>query len=256
MWRCYTDGEYYLEWLGGLIGWFSFHHESIPNRFINIELIDYIEAAFLQLTSGKLLLGNVGKLLVDLLVNSYHLLMKSSSPNHSICASIVAWSERFPGELSEQIVESSRKRIRSKAVASLKNDFNELKDRILQWADEKQFSIDMLINWWIQYFNDEANVHLLIAGTFSNGKTSFIHTLLGEEILLATDLPTTSTLVHLHSGKGQEFARVTEQGIHPFSSLKELHSLTTIDHQVEKTIKGEFVDVAWPTTFFKITLLP
>jgi tetratricopeptide (TPR) repeat protein/GTPase SAR1 family protein len=248
LWNRYEQTTLYMDWLEGLNSWFDLNHETITENFIHEELLDYLESAFLHLTTGRYLLEDISDLVPDILVNSYYLLEKSNSYRHTICAAIVAWSEWVPGTLPKEIVEKSRKQVLGNKLSDLKN---ELKNNMYHWATEKNFSIDPLIDWWIQYFHDDQNVHLLIAGTFSNGKSSFINSILGEEILLTKDLPTTSTLIHLHFGKDTQFHRISEKEIEPFSKLEQLQAFTTIDHDhEEKQIEG-IVDVALPSKFLE-----
>jgi hypothetical protein len=259
LWDRYEQTSFYLDWLDAFHTWLFYQHETIPTNFIYEKLLDYMELAFLHLTNGSYLLSkDKEKLISQLLINSYRLLEKSNSYRHSICAAVVAWGEEIPGSIPKEMVESSRKQVLGKALSALKKDLLHLKSQMYQWADEKQFSVDSLIDWWVKYFEDKKNIHLLIAGTFSNGKTSFIHSLIGENILLASDLPTTSTLVHLHYGPDKEFHRLTEKDIQQFTKLEQLHSFTTIEHEQERNQDQGIIDIAWPTEFFtgkNITLI-
>jgi tetratricopeptide (TPR) repeat protein len=258
IWDCYQDTDFYNEWLAVVNFWFYQNHRVIPVGFIHNELLDYQEAAFLELTSGKYLLKEIVDLASSILTNSYELLAKSHEERHRICAAIVAWGEMFPNKISSSVVIKSYDRILLLPVSGLRDHLYRLRNRIYQWAREKEFAIDALIDWWLQYFHEDGKARLLIAGTFSNGKTSFIHSLLGETILLASDLPTTSTMVHLHFGEEKQFHQLTGEKIKPIAQLEQLHDFTTINHQQGRSAQQGIVDVSWPSPFLheqKITFI-
>ncbi len=200
LWHSYKNGDAYFTWLG-----------EINHLLLNLdlqredkwtELSGLHKEVYFSLINGRYFIKKLQNLVPDLLTNWLRLADRSNVV--PAAASVLSWNELFPASISVSIVKEAEN-----LISITESDMDEreecltLFDYILKWAEAHDLGGNNRVKWLVQQLTDFDTQHFLLAGLGGSGKSSFINTILGEDL---QDGPTSSAVLF----KNAEELMITE----------------------------------------------
>ncbi|KIY23535.1 dynamin family protein [Mesobacillus subterraneus] len=238
LWQSYRNESTYMAWIREFNQLFSGMDGNRRDGWIQLSAI-YQESYF-ELINGDRLIKEISPLIPELLTNW----LKITSPVNSLVAasSIIAWNEVFPGTITDSAIHDAETLVlHSNEYHDGYQDSLMLFDSIMKWAEEHDIEVGNKIKWMVQELH-ETNVHnMLVAGLSGNGKSSFIHTILGEDLLTA---PTAAVIRFMDQGNPVAY-EITDTEIRQITDVedfKEAAGVSRKNHQNETIIdfKADF----------------
>lgn len=204
LWKSYKDEESYFTWLREV------NHLLLNldiSRNLNFEHLSELHyQTYFSLINGDYSIKTLEDLVPDLLTNWLRL----SAPKHSVLvsAAVLSWNELFPTSISMSIVSDAEN-----LISETESNIDELEEclslfeGIINWAKVNDMGENNHLKWMVQQLNDFDTHHLFITGLSGSGKSTFVNSILGEEI---QDSPT-STLVMFKDFEDLNIYEITDQ---------------------------------------------
>jgi tetratricopeptide (TPR) repeat protein len=238
LWNSYKNERSYFSWLR------EFNHIFLNmdvNRQRHWEYLPKLyQETYFELIDGKYLLKELAEIIPNILTNW----IKIIDHSHALFASaaVLAWSEKFPSSISPEVVNDAENLIF--------NSLNEtdglecsltLFDSIVKWAEAQHVDPGYRFRWIIRELVDFQAHHLLVAGTSGNGKSTFINSVLGENILTA---PTSSVIVFKGDDE-TDIRKISDEEISTFSSFHEFQE--AVDRRLNKAFVNTIIEFSFPS---------
>lgn len=217
LWRSY-------EYEGAFFAWLKEINYILLNLEMNRdehwqELSRLHKDTYDQFIDGRYLIKQVEEFIPDLLTNWLRL----SDSKHAVVAgaAVLSWNELFPASISVSIVEEAEN-----LIAHIEHSFDELEEcltlfeAIMKRARVHDMGEHHRLKWIVEQLIDFDSHHLFVTGYSGSGKSSFINTILGEEL---QDSPTTSMLMFRDSEELQ-ISEISDQGIMELSGFAEFQA--------------------------------
>lgn len=158
--------------------------------------------------NGGYLIKQLQDFIPDLLTNW----QRMADPANVVLASaaVLSWNELFPASLSVTIVKEAEQLISVTAA-----DIDELEeclalfDSIIEWAADHDMAENNRMKWVVDQLVDFDTQHVMVTGLAGSGKSSFINTVLGEDL---QDSPTSSVVLFKHEDE-VEINEITDEAI-------------------------------------------
>ncbi|CAM3694191.1 dynamin family protein [Aeromicrobium ponti] len=214
MWNSYKQNDLYFSWLK------EFNHLLLniePGRSHTWQqLSELYKDTYFELINGKHLIRDLSHLIPNHLSNW----IKIAAPSHTLvsAAAVLAWSEIFPSNIDASAVSEAESLV-SQSVRyqdGMEEGFK-LFETVMKWAKEKGVLMGERFEWMVRELLDLDSNHLLIAGSASNGKSSFVNTLLGEELMGDA----TSASVLFKDADEAEIHAITDEDVRSISDLED-----------------------------------
>ncbi|MGG3468286.1 dynamin family protein [Neobacillus pocheonensis] len=214
LWNSYRSEESYFSWL-----------REINHLLLNLELNrndDYDELskhhkeAYFSFIDGRYFIKTLQELIPDLLTNWLRLADKANTV--LAAASVLSWNELFPASISQSIVSEAEN-----LISITESDMDELEeclslfDSILKWAYTHEMGANNRVKWLAGQLVDFQTQHILVAGFKGSGKSSFINTILGDELQVGP----TSSVVMFKAAEELTISEITDREISNLSGLEE-----------------------------------
>lgn len=240
LWQSYKNQESYLAWM-----------QIINLVFVEVEVDPYdaweeiaslYEDAYHEFMAGQYFISELHDVLPSLVTNWLKLTphLRAVFPS----AAVLAWSEKFPNSIEANFVSTAKDLIRRSEYS---NDFLEhalqLFDSITQWAERNDLETGPRWDWLVHQLTDAKTRHLVVTGVKGNGTSSFINSLLGEDISGRA----ASAVVAISDGAETEITIMNETEVRAISSLAEFQEVT--EESTLSIHQGEFVHVKVPSKF-------
>ncbi|WP_209123743.1 50S ribosome-binding GTPase [Alkalihalobacillus sp. BA299] len=211
-WNSYEGTEFYFSWIS-----------EIDRLFLSLELdpsatwpnvsAKYQETYF-ELVSGKYYINEISDIIPNLLTNWLIL----SDPVHSLFAatSVLAWNDIFEESFNATITEKAEQVLydSKKDIANIERSLA-LFEEIVKWARDNEIEVDERLKWVVEKLSNPQKIRLLVAGMTGNGKSTFINSLLGGNIVAAPS----STVVLYSNGEEIQIDEITETTTREVPSL-------------------------------------
>lgn len=216
LWISYKNKESYLPWLRTVNDlFFSVDVESDDHWEQTVEIF---ERSFFELTNGSYYLNELHDVVPNLLANW----LKLSSLDDGLLpsATVLAWNEIFPGTVLPDAIYKAESIIfdAENGQGGLETAL-QLFNTISGWAGNHSIEVGYKVKWWLdELTNPQIQNHFLLAGKSGSGKTTFIHSLLGDQIFKGT----TSDFVILHDDDEIVMNQITNSGQQSIKSHREL----------------------------------
>lgn len=241
LWNSYKDEPAYMQWVRGFND--LLQDMNLESRPAWKDLSDLYQTAYFDLINGKNLLKPLLGVIPGLLRNWLHI----TDGKHALMASaaVLSWNDNFPSTFSQTDVEEAEN-----LLVHSQNNRNGLEDGVRlfeaidEWAEQNNLSVSHRYKWIIDEVLDLENHHVLIAGTSGSGKSSFIHSLLGEEII---DQPT-STVMMYKDAEEESISEISNSSIRPIE-MNQLEERVTSRALVDG--EPRLIDYRMPNTFLK-----
>jgi GTP-binding protein EngB required for normal cell division/tetratricopeptide (TPR) repeat protein len=238
LWNGYKNERSYFSWLR------EFNH-----LFLNLDanrgqswkaLSALYQETYFELIDGTYLMKELAEIVPNLLTNW----IKIADHSHALFASaaVLAWSEKFPSSISPEVVNDAEH-----LIFHSRNETDGLEysltlfDSIVKWAEAQGVEPGHRFRWIIRELVDFQTHHLLVAGTSGNGKSSFINSVLGENILTA---PTSSVIVFKGDDE-TEIRKISDEELTTFSSFHEFQE--AVDRRLNKAFDNVMIEFALPS---------
>lgn len=199
-WQSYQSGEFYFSWLKEIN--YILLNLDLSREDSWSELSRLHRETYFELIDGKLSIKKLEEFIPDLLTN--WLRLTDSTNVVFASAAVLSWSELFPASISIAIVHEAEM-----LIGQTEYNLNELEecltlfDRIIEWAKVNDMGENNRLRWIVEQLIDFDTQHLFVTGFSGSGKSSFINTILGEQL---QDGPTTSMVLF----KGSSELKITE----------------------------------------------
>lgn len=238
LWQSYRNESTYMAWIREFNQLFSGMDGNRRDGWIQLSAI-YQESYF-ELINGDRLIKEISPLIPELLTNW----LKITSPVNSLVAasSIIAWNEVFPGTITDSAIHDAETLVlNSNEYHDGYQDSLMLFESIMKWAEEHDIEVGNKIKWMVQELH-ETNVHnMLVAGLSGNGKSSFIHTILGEDLLTAP----TAAVIRFMDQRNPVAYEITDTDIRQITDVEDFKGAAGVsrkNHQNETIIdfKADF----------------
>ncbi|GMB08728.1 dynamin family protein [Thermolongibacillus altinsuensis] len=238
LWNSYRNERSYFSWLR------EFNH-----LFLNLdanrkqswkELSALYQETYFELIDGTYLMKELEEIIPNLLTNW----IKIADYSHALFASaaVLAWSEKFPSSISPEVVNDAEN-----LIFHSRNETDGLEysltlfDSIVKWAEEQHVDPGHRFRWIIRELVDFQTHHLLVAGTSGNGKSSFINSVLGENILT---VPTSSVIVFKGDDE-TEIRKISDEELTTFSGFHEFQE--AVDRRLNKAFNNAIIEFSLPS---------
>ncbi|QCJ41407.1 GTP-binding protein [Bacillus sp. S3] len=206
LWDSYKNEESYFTWLSEI-------NHLLLNLELNrdenwTELSNLHKEHYFSLIEGKYFIKVLQDFIPDLLTNWFRLADRANVVLSS--AAVLSWNELFPATISTSIVSEAEK-----LISLTETDMDELDecltlfDSIMSWAEAHDMGENNRIKWLVDQLVDFDTQHLFITGLSGTGKSTFVNTVLGEDL---QDSPTSSMVMFAHASES-EITEITDREI-------------------------------------------
>lgn len=213
LWNSYKQNDLYFSWLK------EFNHLLLniePGRSQTWQELSVLyKETYFELINGRHLIRDLSHLIPNHLTNW----VKIAAPSHVLVSSaaVLAWSEIFPSNIDASAVSEAESLVsRSVRYPNGMEEGFRLFEAVMKWAKDKGVLMGERFEWMVRELLDINNNHLLIVGSASNGKSSFVNTLLGEELLGDS----TSAAVLFKDADEAEIHAITDEEVRSVSDLE------------------------------------
>ena len=228
LWNSYKGQNCYMTWLREFNLLFSGMDGNRRDSWNQLSAV-YQESYF-ELINGERLIKEISQLIPDMLTNW----LKITTPANSLvsASSIIAWNEVFPSSISSAAIHDAETLIlNSREYHDGYEDSMTLFSSIIEWAEEHEIEVGNRIKWMVQELN-ESNVHnLLIAGVSGNGKSSFVNTVIGEDLITAP----TAAVIRFKDQENTDIHEITDTEYREITDVEDFQEVAGVRRQTHKT---------------------
>ncbi|PLS02176.1 dynamin family protein [Neobacillus cucumis] len=206
LWKSYEHKESYFTWIreiNHLLLQLELEREDNWHELSRLH-----KNAYFNLIEGRYFIKMLQEFIPDLLTNWLRLADERNVVLAS--AAVLSWNELFPTSMSQIIVSEAEK-----LISITETDIDELEeslslfDTIIDWAQAHDMGENNRFKWLVDQLVDFDRQHLLITGLTGSGKSTFVNTVLGEDL---QDSPT-SSMVMFSAGEEEEISEITDQEV-------------------------------------------
>jgi GTPase SAR1 family protein len=219
-WNSYRQSSYDLKWL-----------QAINNLFDGIgyaetaweEISDLYRSTYKRLISGSYFITEFEHLVPNLLAN--WLKIANQTDALFAAAAVLAWEGLFPSTIERNTLQHAEHVLYDykEQNPGLEEGLH-LLDTVLAWAEQNEFPLDVRVRWMMEKLLHADNSHVLVTGINGSGKSYFINSILGEQVLGANspgtiiieDAPQVSVQIVSQEGQSEmsveEFYEITAHG--------------------------------------------
>ena len=238
MWEAYGPTPLYKKWLE----MFNEFLQQVDSKQSDSwsKLSKLYEAAFFDAVSGgfklKELLGFMPKFLENW--------VSIARPGQAVsaCSAILAWNEYYPSSLSqERVAEAGTMLAECRSAGNVLKDSLALFDSIAEWAEGHNIEVDAKIQWFVGEILDMSKQNVLLTGVNGTGKTSFLNSVLGEDLLQEA----TGNVFRLKNGDEPRITVISEEGSYTETEMGDL--VQTVNHDIQLHSRA-IMDIEFPST--------
>ena len=239
IWKSFENQSSFLSWL-----------REINQLLLDLEFNDedswenlgtLYEKTYLKLLDGTYLIKQLSAVMPSFL--AVWLKITNTSKSAFVSSAVLAWEEAFPSKMDATIVSEAEYNIHhaENNLDGLQYSLH-LFQSIKEWARDQGLEVGYKYKWIIQKLMDLQAHHVLIAGTSGNGKSTFIHSILGERIV---DGPSTSTIMMLQDDDDISIKEITD------TEIRQITNLSDYLHTNGPNANSAYVDIKLPSKFLK-----
>ncbi|HDR8153420.1 TPA: GTP-binding protein [Bacillus cereus] len=243
LWNSYQHESLYLPWIQSINHLFL-HIETDNNDDWN-EICTRYQETYFALITGNHFMHELNGLVPNLLTNWFSLTKAKDSL--VVSAAVLAWNEVSPTTLESLLVKSAGSLLSNTSAEADVNmeTVSHLFETIAVWAEKNDVDLSHQFTLLVHELCDLNVTPLLIAGTSDHDKTSFVNSILGENILTET----LTTPILFKDASQTEITEFTELDIRNISNLDEFHQITSTSAQSE--LEKKCIEIKLPSRFLR-----
>ncbi|WP_433770127.1 dynamin family protein [Bacillus wiedmannii] len=224
LWNSYKNEQNYLLWLNTINEFFL--HIEIHSSDIWDKISSLYEETYFALIQGQYMLRQLHDIIPNLLTNW----LKVVNPSHAVfpSAAVLAWDEIFPSKIDAANIKHAEDLLLYSInhVNGLEYSLH-LFESITQWAQKHDIEMGHRFRWLVGDLADLRTNRILVTGTSGNGKTAFINSILGENILENS----ISNVVVLKNDAHTEINAISDSAITTTENFFDYHNIMSLHHQ-------------------------
>lgn len=235
--KYYIESQYFLDWFDCL-----FQVVGKINQPFEQFLLDEQALTFYHLID-LLFSGMYSTLEIKSIVENhlpiYYTVCPDSPLKSSLGSLLAAWEEANPNSIGHTYLKNIK--FTSQKIYTIENMHNYY-SYIKRWMKNLDIDYDPQSSWWLDYWIVNKSKKVMVAGSFSNGKSSFINSILKENILRADHLPTTSAVTIIQYGEARKLLELNNSSIINIE-LSKFQSTTSINHEQSGTLSNSLISL-------------
>ncbi|WP_406904082.1 tetratricopeptide repeat protein [Bacillus cereus] len=243
LWNSYQHESLYLPWIQSINHLFL-HIETDNNDDWN-EISTRYQETYFALITGNHFMHELNGLVPNLLTNWFSLTKAKDSL--VVSAAVLAWNEVSPTTLESLLVKSAGSLLSNTSAEADVNmeTVSHLFETITVWAEKNDVDLSHQFTLLVHELFDLNVTPILIAGTSDHDKTSFVNSILGENILTET----LTTPILFKDASQTEITEFTELDIRNIPNLDEFHQITATSAQSE--LEKKCIEIKLPSRFLR-----
>ncbi|KFM99754.1 GTP-binding protein [Bacillus clarus] len=243
LWNSYQNETSHLAWI-----------QTLNHLFLHIEVDaadDWNEIStryqdtYFELITGEHLMHELHGLVPDLLTNWFSLTKAEDSL--LVSAAVLAWHEVSPTSLESLLVKSAGALLTNSAIYADLDiaTISALFETIAVWAEKNDVDLGHQFTLLVRELYDLTVTQLLVAGTSDHDKSTFINSILGENILNNS----LTTPIVFKDNAQTEITEFTELDIRNVPNFNELHHIMDASSQTE--LEKRCIEIKLPSRFLR-----
>lgn len=195
---------------------------------------------------GKFILEQEIKLLTSL-IDALYIQLSSTTELHSLLKEVIP---RLTCITDNKEIESLLKSYIGSTNSSVDINVYELNDAfnlysyINQLASKQKVKVDSYHEYLLQHYTNSKSAIMLVGG-YNSGKSTFINSILIEEILKTDIIPTTSAITVIKEGSEESLTEWKDGKIRA-TSFEQLEQVTTIHHESTSKLSTSLIALTVP----------
>lgn len=220
------------------------HIETDNNDDWN-EISTRYQETYFALITGNHFMHELNGLVPNLLTNWFSLTKAKDSL--VVSAAVLAWNEVSPTTLESLLVKSAGSLLSNTSAEADVNmeTVSHLFETIAVWAEKNDVDLSHQFTLLVHELCDLNVTPILIAGTSDHDKTSFVNSILGENILTET----LTTPILFKDASQTEITEFTDLDIRNIPNLDEFHQITATSAQSE--LEKKCIEIKLPSRFLR-----
>jgi tetratricopeptide (TPR) repeat protein/GTPase SAR1 family protein len=209
--------------------------EVLPNESWQ-DILTQFQDAYIDFLEGDYLMRDLEGFMPSMLTNW----LKVSRDQQPLfpAAAVLAWNDVFSYSIEPMLKEEAEMILLEEDSYQVR--FEEIilfLNKVIQWSERNEAPVSYKTQWIAEQLMDLNEHHLLIAGSASSGKSSFVQSVLGESVGEVED----STIIYSYHDQQVEVKEIHDQGVHKVESIADFEELMQREAFVEYSLPSEFL---------------
>ncbi len=165
--------------------------------------------------------------------------LKVSRAGSSLLAAsaVLAWNDVFSYSLEPGVAEEAEALLIESAEDARFEDVLLFLNRIMAWSESNRVPVGYKTKWMSEQLMDYSRNHIVVAGSVSSGKSSFVQSVLGESIGESEG----STVVYTYHDQPVEVSEIHGEGVRRVESIADFEEVMHREAFVEYKIPSDFL---------------
>ncbi|MCA1056116.1 GTP-binding protein [Rossellomorea aquimaris] len=235
LWQTYREvPSTHIDWVNTANTIFQYVEVEPGERWEAIS--SQFQQAYLHFLENGYLVKEIEGVMPVLLTN-WLKISKQENPLLSASA-VMAWNDAFSYSMEPMVVEEAENLlIQGEYPAFNMEETLILLTKIIDWSEKNGAPVSFKTTWIAEQLLDTSQQYLVVAGSESSGKSSFVQSVLGESVGEAEH----STVVYRYHHNQVEVTEIHDRGEGPVESIADFEALMERDAFVEYRLPSDFL---------------
>ncbi|MEG9297519.1 GTP-binding protein [Mangrovibacillus sp. Mu-81] len=235
LWKSYRDvPAAHIEWMSTVNTIFEYVEPEPGERWEEISF--QFQHAYVHFLEKGYLVKEIEGIMPDLMTNW----LKISKQEQPLLASaaVLSWNDVFSYSIDPIVVEEAESLLLQGDYPSFKMEKTILLlNKIIDWSERNEAGVSYKSKWIAEQLLDTSQQYLVVAGSESSGKSSFVQSVLGESVGEAEH----STVVYRYHRDQAEVTEIHDRGSEKVESIADFEELMEREAFVEYKLPSEFL---------------